>query len=123
MNRTEVLIGKWLADRLSSKRIERSKLYIATKVCGDMRIFPEAAGPNMRSCVAGREDPSGARPPAGFDPVAWPGPLHNAEQMMKACKASLQRLHCDYIDLYQLHWPNRYAPGFGKVEYKPEREH
>lgn len=122
MNRCEVFIGKWLAARTASGSIDRSKLYMATKVCGDMRVFPEGAHKNFRACVAGRNDPCGDRPPAGFDPEKGLGPVQTAEQMMTACKASLQRLGCDYIDLYQLHWPNRYSPAFGKVEYKAERE-
>eukprot|EP00930_Biecheleria_cincta_P045228 TRINITY_DN31179_c0_g1_i1.p1 TRINITY_DN31179_c0_g1~~TRINITY_DN31179_c0_g1_i1.p1 ORF type:complete len:391 (+),score=60.08 TRINITY_DN31179_c0_g1_i1:69-1241(+) len=122
VNRTEVFIGKWLADRTASGRMDRSKLYIATKVCGDMHIFPEAAHKNFRACKAGREDPLGDRPPAGYDPEKGAGPSQSAEQMMTACRASLTRLGCDYIDLYQLHWPERYVPAFGKVEYKKERE-
>lgn len=36
------------------------------------------------------------------------------ETIIQAVDASLQRLQTDYIDLYQLHWPNRVTAHFGK---------
>ncbi len=36
------------------------------------------------------------------------------KNIVAAVDASLQRLQTDYIDLYQLHWPDRAVPSFGK---------
>lgn len=41
------------------------------------------------------------------------GPI-TGQAVIDAVDASLVRLQTDYIDLYQLHWPNRTSPHFGK---------
>ena len=53
------------------------------------------------------------------------GVLHRYEEdvVVSSCRASIERLQCDYIDLYQLHWPIRDLPLFGGISYILPGEH
>ncbi|XP_057483341.1 uncharacterized protein LOC130770072 [Actinidia eriantha] len=46
----------------------------------------------------------------------------DARNITEAIDNSLFRMQTDYIDLYQIHWPDRYVPMFGDAEYDPIRQ-
>jgi len=73
---------------------ERDRLVIATKV----------AGPGRRDWIRnGRTDLT-------------------PDVIADAVDTSLERLQTDYIDLYQIHWPQRNVPNFGATEFDPAKE-
>jgi aryl-alcohol dehydrogenase (NADP+) len=76
------------------RRQRREQLYIATKV----------AGPGRRDWIRG------GRTDLTPDVIA------------EAVDTSLKRLQTDYIDLYQIHWPQRNVPMFGSAEFDPAKE-
>ncbi|WP_163934241.1 NADP(H)-dependent aldo-keto reductase [Paraferrimonas sp. SM1919] len=44
----------------------------------------------------------------------------NWRNIHKACDDSLARLNTDYIDLYQVHWPDRNVNSFGQLNYQAQ---
>ena len=86
--KTEEIIGNWFKQ--SGKR---DKIILATKIA--------SKSTGLEWIREGKEK-------LGFD----------KKNMNVAINQSLKRLQTDYIDLYQLHWPERKVPLFGKLDFE-----
>ncbi len=92
--RTEEIIGNWFKEKKN-----REKIILATKIASKSDDISWIRDGNNK---------------LGFD----------LKNMTEAIEGSLNRLKTDYIDLYQLHWPERHVPKFGKLnfEYDPNEK-
>ena len=74
---------------------KREQIILASKIAGPGRWIPHIRGGNSR-----------------FD----------RDNIVQALDDSLRRLQTDYLDLYQLHWPERNTNFFGKLGFEPDDE-
>ncbi|WP_313431121.1 NADP(H)-dependent aldo-keto reductase [Pseudomonas sp.] len=91
---TERYLGNWIKARSN-----RDRLILASKI----------AGP--------------ARDPGGQAHIRDGLSHHDRKNIVAALEGSLRRLNTDYLDLYQLHWPDRTSNFFGIREYPYADDH
>ena len=87
--KTEEIVGNWLKSRK-----KRDKIILASKIASKSEDDLQWIRNGSTSL--------------GFD----------RKNMDEAINNSLKRLKTDYIDLYQLHWPERKVPKFGVLDFK-----
>ena len=61
-------------------------------------------------------------PGRGFNWVRGGPKAVDRKSIQEALNGSLKRLQADHVDLYQIHWPDRYLPLFGNMFYDPKQE-
>jgi len=86
----------------------RTEAYLGNWLAGQPRdglvVATKVAGPGRREWIRdGRTDLT-------------------RDVIVEAIDTSLARLRTDYVDLYQIHWPQRNVPMFGATEFDPGKE-